>query len=225
MGLCLGCASLRAQRENFKLYTEDSGLGNLSVNCLLQDRTGFIWIGTQNGLYRYDGKSFQRFGADQGLQGSEVEALAETPDGTLWAASRDGIARLWGNRFVPIPLPDAAEIIGSSTLASDGASRVYVATTKGLFRVDRRDGQYRVQRLTERVTRSALVDASGAVWFGCRSSLCRIPPGSAKVETPFHLPPDRWESLLEDRRGSLWIRSATRLLERPRGASDFTARD
>ena len=49
-----------AQRYTFKEYVE--GLGNLNVNCMLQDRTGFLWIGTENGLFRYDGSRFQDFG-------------------------------------------------------------------------------------------------------------------------------------------------------------------
>ena len=40
-------ASLFAQHYNFKVYGLDEGLGNLSVECLVQDRTGFMWIGTK----------------------------------------------------------------------------------------------------------------------------------------------------------------------------------
>src|SRR5580700_8647658 len=43
-----------AQRYSFKLYSGSQGLGNLATLCLLQDSTGYLWIGTQHGLYRYD---------------------------------------------------------------------------------------------------------------------------------------------------------------------------
>jgi ligand-binding sensor domain-containing protein len=50
---------LGAQHYTFKYYSHGDGLGDLEVHSLLQDRTGYIWIGTASGLYRYDGKSFR----------------------------------------------------------------------------------------------------------------------------------------------------------------------
>jgi len=38
-----------------------------SVRCILQDRIGFLWVGTSNGLFRYDGARFIRFGKSEGL--------------------------------------------------------------------------------------------------------------------------------------------------------------
>ena len=55
--LCFASLSCSAQRYSFREYTQ--GLGNLNIACLAQDRTGYLWVGTQNGLYRYDGSQFQ----------------------------------------------------------------------------------------------------------------------------------------------------------------------
>ncbi len=44
-----------AQRYTFKNYVIEDGLENMAIQALLQDRLGFIWIGTQDGIYRYDG--------------------------------------------------------------------------------------------------------------------------------------------------------------------------
>src|ERR1700733_12634667 len=52
MGLPL---PVSGQRYNFKFYGEEEGLQNLVVQVLVQDRAGFLWVGTQNGLFRYDG--------------------------------------------------------------------------------------------------------------------------------------------------------------------------
>jgi ligand-binding sensor domain-containing protein len=46
---------LRAQHFTFKDYSEVQGLGNLNVRCLLRDQTGFLWVGTEGGIFRYDG--------------------------------------------------------------------------------------------------------------------------------------------------------------------------
>src|SRR5438309_1127626 len=78
----------RAQRYNFKVYGEEEGLQNLVVQALLQDRAGFVWAGTQNGLYRYDGSRFTAFNKADGLPNARIEALHESGDGTLWIGTR-----------------------------------------------------------------------------------------------------------------------------------------
>jgi ligand-binding sensor domain-containing protein len=50
---------LCAQRYNFKFYGQEERLQNLAVQAVLQDREGFLWVGTQNGLFRYDGSRFK----------------------------------------------------------------------------------------------------------------------------------------------------------------------
>jgi ligand-binding sensor domain-containing protein len=66
--LALGIAPvLWAQRYTFRQYGSQQGLTNLSINCLLQDRTGYLWVGTDNGLFRYDGSSFRAFSHAEGL--------------------------------------------------------------------------------------------------------------------------------------------------------------
>src|ERR1700688_4483715 len=67
----------RAQRYNFQLYGQAEGLSNLVPLCMLQDRTGFLWVGTQNGLFRYDGTRFEMFDTTQGLPSSRVLSLYE----------------------------------------------------------------------------------------------------------------------------------------------------
>src|ERR1700689_5573438 len=89
-GLCLG------QQYSFRDYVD--GLGNLSVNCMLQDRAGFLWIGTESGLYQYDGSRFWQFGAKEGLPSGFVRALTLDRDGRLWVGTRDGIAFSTGQR-------------------------------------------------------------------------------------------------------------------------------
>src|ERR1700674_1398302 len=80
----------KAQQYSFRDYVE--GLGNLSVNCLLQDRSGFLWIGTESGLYQYDGSRFWQFGQKDGLPSGFVRALSLDRDGRLWVGTRDGLA-------------------------------------------------------------------------------------------------------------------------------------
>src|ERR1700730_15637759 len=93
---------LSAQRYTFRQYGVAEGLTNLTVGCLLQDRTGYLWAGTDNGLFRYDGTTFQSFMHRDGLPATDIRSLAESPDGVLWVATGDGVARRTGRVFQPV---------------------------------------------------------------------------------------------------------------------------
>ena len=97
--LALCALPAAAQRYNFKFYGDDEGLKNLAVQAVLQDRAGFLWAGTQNGLYRYDGNHFTAFTSREGLPGTRIESLYEAADGTLWVGTDRGLARRAGDRF------------------------------------------------------------------------------------------------------------------------------
>src|SRR5690348_17643039 len=74
---------------HFRHIGTEDGLANSDVHALLQDATGYMWIGTDNGLQRYDGYRFVTWVHDPQDPGSLsqniVTALAFAPDGTLWA--------------------------------------------------------------------------------------------------------------------------------------------
>ncbi|HEX5431482.1 MAG TPA: two-component regulator propeller domain-containing protein [Bryobacteraceae bacterium] len=208
---------LLAQRYNFKSYGEDEGLENLAVQAILQDRTGFLWVGTQNGLFRYDGGRFTAFTRAQGLPGSRIEALHESADGTLWVGARTGLARRVGERFESVPLGVAKGVLGRQGIASDGRDRLYLATENGLAIGTRqsRGWTFRLAAPGERIS-SVFADSSGTVWYGCgETGLCRL-EGDRGVEVGAAegLPPDRWYAILEDLSGNLWVRSEHLLAER-----------
>ncbi len=95
---------VEGQRYNFKFYGEEEGLQNLAVQVLLQDRAGFLWVGTQNGLFRFDGSRFAAFGRADGLPAGRIGSLHEAGDGTLWVGTPLGLARRQGARFEPVTL-------------------------------------------------------------------------------------------------------------------------
>src|SRR5580704_11130365 len=82
-----------AQRYSFQLYGQADGLTNLVPLAVAQDAKGFLWIGTQNGLSRYDGSHFETFNSAQGLPASRVDSLYQSADGPLYAATPGGVVR------------------------------------------------------------------------------------------------------------------------------------
>jgi signal transduction histidine kinase/ligand-binding sensor domain-containing protein/CheY-like chemotaxis protein len=218
------------QRYNFKFYGEEEGLQNLVVQVVLQDRAGFLWVGTQNGLFRYDGSRFTSFGRADGLPAGRIDSLHEAVDGTLWVGTRIGLARRQGERFEPVHLGVAAGVAGREALATDSSGHLYVATEKGLAVGTKlpQGWEFRVAEPApghpagEPAT-AVYVDSTGLVWYGCGSAdLCRLQghlqgrlqAGQAKSSQTEGLPPDRWEAIIEDLEGNLWVRSEHQLAVR-----------
>src|SRR5260370_27717329 len=125
--------SLHAQRYNFKFYGEDEGLQNLGVQVVLQDRAGFLWVGTQNGLYRYDGSRFSAFGKAEGLPGARIESLHESIDGTLWVGTRTGLARRKSVRLETVPIASAKGIWGQAAIVSEWCWTLELGTAQGIM--------------------------------------------------------------------------------------------
>src|SRR5262245_36563831 len=81
-----------AAEYRFDSWTTESGLPHNTVNVLLQSRQGYLWVGTPDGLARFDGVRFTVFNKvnSPGLPSNRIRALYEDGDGDLWIGSQDG---------------------------------------------------------------------------------------------------------------------------------------
>src|ERR1700676_4632586 len=102
--LVLTCPVLWAQDYHFRYFGVAEGLTNLGVRQIYQDRVGFLWVSTENGIFRYDGERFEAFGPAQGIPVTSGAAFGDAPDGSLLVGLNLGLYRLAGNRFEKIPL-------------------------------------------------------------------------------------------------------------------------
>jgi signal transduction histidine kinase/ligand-binding sensor domain-containing protein len=77
----------------FKKLTEENGLSDNRVTCFLKDRTGFLWIGTRNGLNRYDGHSFKIFKPAPGnsISNEVINDIVQDSSGKIWVATMAGL--------------------------------------------------------------------------------------------------------------------------------------
>jgi signal transduction histidine kinase/CheY-like chemotaxis protein/ligand-binding sensor domain-containing protein len=216
----------QAQRYSFKHYLQDSGLTNLAVNTINQDKDGFLWVATDNGLFRYNGHRFQRFGTGNGLPQNDVVGLALSAGGTLWAGTPIGVAYWSGNRFYPVPLGPDKDQWAPRRLTGGLENTAYASSDQGLMKFSLESGRPSVRRVYAGQTFAVAVDAKGIVWFGCERELCRL-DGLAVTKVGAHLglPSDRWDSAAVDREGSVWVRSETHLYLLPANRPAFVARD
>ena len=128
-------------RYTVERLADQFGLGAVTVTAMGQDAQGFLWIGTQTGLYRYDGVRAEKMGEADALVGHYVVDLVIAPDGTPWFAGNRGIAHYNHEQFQSLPIPPSAMPLGAGTqlLAVDSKGVVYALLFgHGILRVDSR---------------------------------------------------------------------------------------
>jgi ligand-binding sensor domain-containing protein len=215
--LLLGCAC--AQRYSF---TEPAtGLDNLNIDCVAQDGTGFLWIGTENGLYQYDGSRFTKIGPSNGLNARTIQDILPGPGGTLLVGTTEGIFfRESSGLFKEIHHPDPKlrfSLRIGSVFTQYGPNRFVVADRNGVFELSRNGSSAWTSRNMHQINApvwSVLADPAGALWFGCGDDLCRLQSGKVEhLGALLHLPAGRWLHMQVDRQQHLWIRGGAHLGE------------
>jgi signal transduction histidine kinase/ligand-binding sensor domain-containing protein/CheY-like chemotaxis protein/HPt (histidine-containing phosphotransfer) domain-containing protein len=212
--------------------TTADGLPQGTVFTTLQDSQGFVWLGTEDGLIRYDGSELVRYAyspeARDGLPGNYIYQVVEDADHDLWIAIKDaGLAR-WNrarNDF-SVFRHDAGN---SDSLASDAVHAVLVdaygrvwigMSDAGIDVLDPRSGHIEHLHhdpsdpgslIDDRVSTLAL-DHSGQLWIGTAAGLDRWEPERHAFQhwrhvngDPGSLSGNQVQRVLEDRSGALWV--------------------
>ena len=208
-----------AQEYSFHYLGVSEGLNNLAVRRIYQDRAGFIWVSTENGIFRYDGERFEAFGPGQGIPPSSSAAFGAAPDGSLLVGGDFGLFHLSGNRFQE--LQGAFKIVSTAQgIQSDGKGHTYLGTEAGLQelsalpeRADPKQGGFATRMLpqppgTSGPAASGILVDGDTLWYGCGHELCRVSSAGTKVFGRESGLPDRdVQVILKDRDGNLWVRS------------------
>lgn len=94
--LCLSrqVSSQKIESNLISRYSTEQGLSNNTIHSILQDNNGFIWIATEEGLNKFDGKNFTQFAINKGrysLSHNRTQTMLLAPDGNIWAGTSDGL--------------------------------------------------------------------------------------------------------------------------------------
>jgi hypothetical protein len=89
------------------LFTIRDGLAQQQVSCFFEDSRGYIWMGSQNGLTRFDGCNLQPYVQQQGVGASIVNTIMEGPDGSIWYSTADTVYSFDGRTEVALPMTPA----------------------------------------------------------------------------------------------------------------------
>ena len=197
-------------------WDSDAGLPQNSVQVILQTHDGYFWLGTQEGLVRFDGVRFTVFDTRNTpeLKDDWVQALAETRDGTLWIGTLSGLARRRAGKFESVGEGTDLDraLVGSLVAARDGT--LWVGSSAGLGRM--RDGK--LVLLSEKDgfprerVRSLYEDEKGALWFGLPYGLARLAGGELTVRTIQDGFPGTPLAIDGDRAGGVWVGTARGLV-------------
>jgi diguanylate cyclase (GGDEF)-like protein len=218
-----------AQEYSFRTFGNAEGLNNLAVRQIYQDRAGFIWVSTENGIFRYDGDRFEAFGPEQGIPIASASAFGEAPDGSMLAGGTFGLYRLRGNRFEKLPV-NFKSISWAQGIQSDGKGHTFLGTESGLMELESEAGHdgFAVRAFPQPPATSGpnvdavLVDGD-VLWYGCGQQLCRMDRDGTRVfGTESGLPEYPLIVIRKDHEGNLWVRTRSAgVFELPAGQAKF----
>ncbi|GAA4460428.1 hypothetical protein GCM10023189_35510 [Nibrella saemangeumensis] len=217
---------LRSVTSQFEHLSEKDGLSDKSVRCILQDREGFIWIGTIDGLNKYDGNTFtviqqEPARPDSSLRGTYISDLYEDRSGNLWAATiannftgegglhlidkRTGAATRVNIRVKSDEWSRAMDIF------EDRQGVLWIGSWGGLIRYEPKTKHAKLYRSPRPKTTviCSLEDEKNRFWVGTVNGLYQFDRQSGRF-TLVPYPPDSagqqpWVStLFQDKAGRLW---------------------
>jgi ligand-binding sensor domain-containing protein len=161
-----------------------------NVQCSLQDKAGNLWFGTtENGLYKYDGKSFRRFLVTDGLNSNNIFCMLEDKDGKIWIGTPEGLCLYDGKSFAKIEIPlrknlppnknqnerNSRHWVFSIMQAKSG--KLWFATVDGVYIYDGKsftpfiiDEGAMGYMSTNNNAEHILEDKAGNIWFGGRGT-------------------------------------------------------
>ena len=229
----LNCSQAQINRPYFKHLTRDEGLSSNKINCIAEDKFGFIWLGTEEGLSRYDGVRFKIFKSVPGLNDNYVNSIAADPaNGNLWIGTRKGICFFNRKleRFYPFSKDSGLDSVTRSCSFSkvflDSRKRLWVAGLSGLYCIsynfstgdgkngkveknekDGKDGEVQaVNLLGQTVVNDVFEDSHNRIWIGSNKKLFLYDPKENLVKTcNTGVKNIHVRSINEDSRKNIWV--------------------
>ncbi|MGL1887629.1 MAG: hypothetical protein OCD76_14025 [Reichenbachiella sp.] len=221
-----------SQKPALKFQSIKIGLTSLSITAVVQDKYGFLWIGTESGLQKYDGIKFVSYPA--GLDGTGITSdyiieLYEDQNGSLWVGTSDGVCRFDRNkdRFIPYrtqyftPQEQQPYQNKIRSIVEDSSGTLWVSSDEeGLFRLNRSTNLFEAievgsgeRQLNSYKIRGLEIDDNGNLWIGTIDKGLNIrnsKTGIVSKDFDFGLNPkldkslDLW-SIKKDYDGRIWI--------------------
>jgi diguanylate cyclase (GGDEF)-like protein len=191
-------------------YSTENGLPQSSVLAMIQTRDGYLWLGTYEGLARFDGLTFTVFDKSNTpeMESNGIKALAEDDDGRLWIGTTAGLLRYAAGRFQRFDERRGLLSHFILCLFLDSSGSMWIGTTNGLYRC--RNDRFRAYTTTQGLSANYITaladDGEEGIWIGTGQGLNHLRRGKIQVyDVGNGLPHADIRALRLDARGTLWI--------------------
>jgi signal transduction histidine kinase/ligand-binding sensor domain-containing protein len=195
----------------FRVWQREQGLPQNFVRALAQTKDGYLWVGSDAGVSRFDGARFVSFGLPEGFQTGPAQTLLGDGQGALWIGSVGrGLGRWQNGRFAAFTTKDGLPSDSVNALAEDSQGWIWVGTEAGLvaWRNEHLDIFSAPQELAGKPITSLFSDHKGTIWIGAKGvGLFSLRGGRlARVRDPVfdNLLRDP-HCLLVDHEGRIWV--------------------
>jgi len=207
----------RAQLYNFTNYTLENGLPQSTVFSIYQDSRGYLWVGTESGVARFNGFQFTVFDRSTGLPGNTVRSITEGPDGNIWVGTDMGIGIFDGINWKKITAKNG--LLGSAVikLVPDDKGRVWVATNDaGVDIVTQVGDSISIQNISDKNGLSSnfvfdiLHEADGQTWLAMLGGINIVSSDNGKWNVQnltkyVQIPSNLITCIDRDPSGNLWF--------------------
>ena|GEM_PF-3124498 len=203
----------------YDVWEIESGLPQNSVMSIVQTRDGYLWLGTQEGLARFDGVRFVAFNQANtpALRSNHVQTLVEDGEGQLWIGTYGGgLTRMKDGRFETFGRAEGLSNDFVRALWQDRKGTLWIGTNEGVTRLQ--NGKFTIFGANEGLSNPEVIslggDAQGRLWAGTYGGgVFRLDDDFGKQHfTPFTtddgLAHGKVWAIYTDRAGNLWIGTA-----------------
>jgi signal transduction histidine kinase/ligand-binding sensor domain-containing protein/CheY-like chemotaxis protein len=209
------------------IWQANQGLPEVSVGALAFTEDGYLWVGTQGGLARFDGVHFVVFDSanSPGLKSSYIRSLAANPDSSLWVGTDSGLGLLKDGKFTPLAGESGFYDSSIKALRLDAQGALWIGTAGmgvGQLKNGRLTRYTRKQGLAGDQVTSIEQTPDGSIWIGTTAGLNRVKDGQILTFTTRQgLPNDLVNTVLAEDNEQVWVGTASGVCELRHGHCDL----
>jgi signal transduction histidine kinase/ligand-binding sensor domain-containing protein/DNA-binding response OmpR family regulator len=189
----------------------EANLPQSTVETILQDKQGYLWLGTQEGLTRFDGVRFKVYNKrnTEQISNNWIRVLYEDSAGNLWIGTYGGLVRRANETFTAYTTDNGLSNNIILSICEDREKNLWIGTEKGLNCM--REGRITLYStepgLSNSIIRAIFEDREGGLWFGTHGGgLYHLKKGILSAYTSAQgLSNDKVNDIYEDRNKNLWI--------------------
>lgn len=245
--LILGFAlifDLYSQHYTFSNYSINKGLSQSVVNCVFQDSKGYIWLGTQNGLDRFDGREFKLFrfnpADSNSISNNWIYAISEDRENNLWIGTKGGLHKYFRkeNRFERIEYEtgysfDVTNYSYDNLCLKNG--NILVNTPPVISILDLKENTFshftsnlEYDASVKDVKIPVLEDNDGDIWVGSSNGLAKFSVKMKKFEEAIFHPTGggllrraNVTALFQDKAEAIWVGASGKLYRKQKNDIGF----